>query len=91
MTLLCWVRVLLRNLISHPSYFLSYRRQILMAYLVEWIMDPPEHEWEHDLTTNTIMAMTTMVVRTYIHLGHVREGAAPDVLPFSPEDFLGAF
>ena len=57
-------------------------------------MDPPEHEWEHDLTTNTIVAITTMVVRTYIHLDRVREEAAPDVLPFSPPapgDFLGAF
>ena len=45
-------------------------------------------------TTNTIVATSTMVVKTYIYLGYVHEGAAPDVLPFSPlalEDFLGAF
>ena len=74
MTLPCRVRVLLRNLISHPSYFL-YRHQILMACPVEWIMDPPEHEWELDMTTNMIVATTTTVMRTYIHLGHVHEGA----------------
>ena len=57
-------------------------------------MDPSEHELEHDLTTKTIVAITTMVVRTYIHLDRVREEAAPDVLPFSPPapgDFPGAF
>ena len=76
------------------SFVFPYHHQILMAYPVEWIMDPPEHEWEHDMTTNTIMATTTMVVRTYIHLGRVHEGAAPDVLliaPPAPGDFPGAF
>ena len=64
-----------------------------MAYLVEWIMDPPEHEWEHDMTTNTIVATTTTVVRTYFHLGRVHEGAALDVSPvgpLAPRDFPGA-
>ena len=49
-------------------------------------MDPPEHEWELD--------MTTTVVRTYIHLGHVYEGAAPYVPPVAPpalEDFPRVF
>ena len=63
MTLSCRDQVLLRNLISHPVIFPS-RHQIPMAYPVEWVMDPPEFEWEHDLSTNTIVATTTMVVVT---------------------------
>ena len=55
-----------------------------MAYPVEWVMDPPEFEWEHDQSTNTIVAMTTTVVRMYVHLGHVYEGVALDVPPFLP-------
>ena len=55
-----------------------------MAHPVEWVMDPLEFEWEHDPSTNMIVATTTTVVRTYVHLGHVHEGVAPDVLPFSP-------
>ena len=68
-----------------------------MAHPVEWVMDPPEFKWEHDLSTNTILVMTTTVatvVRTYIHLGHVHEGDIPDVPPFSPPApavFPGAF
>ena len=48
-----------------------------MAYPVEWVMDPPKFEWEHDSFTN-------MIVRTYLHLGQVHEGVAPDVPPFLP-------
>ena len=55
-----------------------------MAHLVEWVMDPLEFEWEHDLSTSTIMAMTTMVVRMYVHLGHDHEGVVPNILPFLP-------
>ena len=65
-----------------------------MAYPVEWVMDSPELEWEYDPSTNTIVATTTTVVRTYVHLGRVHEGVAPDVPPFSPPApavFLGAF
>ena len=65
-----------------------------MAYPVEWVMDPPKFEWEHDSSTNTIVATTTIVVRTYVHLGHVHEGVAPDIPPFSPPTlavFPGAF
>ena len=65
-----------------------------MAHPVEWVMDPPEFEWEHDLSTNTIMAMTTTVVRTYVHLGHVQEGVEPNLLPFlppAPAVFPGAY
>ena len=47
-------------------------------------MDPIEHEWEHDETTNMIAATTTTVVRTYFHLGHVHEEAALAVPPFVP-------
>ena len=75
------------------SFVFPYRHQILMAYPVEWIMDPPEHEWELDMATNTIVATTIKVVRTYIHLGHVHEGAAPDVSSVAPpalRDFVGA-
>ena len=57
-------------------------------------MDPPEFEWEHNPSTNTIVATTTTVVRTYVHLGRVHEGVAPDVPPFSPPGptvFPGAF
>ena len=56
-------------------------------------MDPPEHKWEHDETTNMIMATTTTVVQTYFHLGRVHEEAAPvvpPVVPLAPEDFPGA-
>ena len=67
-----------------------------MAHPVQWVVDPPEFEWEHDLSTNTIVATTTTVVRTYVHLGHVHEGDVPDMPPFSPptpaalpEAFLG--
>ena len=42
-------------------------------------MEPPEYAWFHDASTNTIMAMTTTVVRTYIHLGRIHEVAEPDV------------
>ena len=64
-----------------------------MVYPVEWVMDPLEHECEHDETTNTIVAMTTTVVRTYFHLGCVHEEAAPivpPVVPPAPEDFSKA-
>ena len=57
-------------------------------------MDQPEYEWELDETTNTIMAMTTTVVRTYIHLGCVHKETAPivpPVVPLAPEDFPRAF
>ena len=69
MTLSCQVRVLLRNLISHSVVFFSHR-QILMAHPVEWVMGPPQFEWEHDPSINTIVATTTTVVRTYVHLGY---------------------
>ena len=65
-----------------------------MAHLVEWVMDPLEFEWEHNLSTNTIVAMTTTVLRTYVHLGHVHERDIPDVSLFSPPAptaFLRAF
>ena len=55
-----------------------------MAHLVQWVVDPPEFKWEHDLSTNTIVATTTMVVRTYVHLGHVHERDVSDIPPFSP-------
>ena len=56
-------------------------------------MDPSEYAWEHDENTNTIVAMTTMVVRTYIHLGRIHEEAEPVVPPIvspAPDNFLGA-
>ena len=62
-----------------------------MAYPMEWIMDPPTHEWEHDETTNTIVAMTTTVMRTYFHFGRVHEEAplvVPSIVPLAPEDSL---
>ena len=51
---------------------------------MEWIIDSPEHEWEHDETINAIVATTTMVVRTHFHLGRVHEEATPVVPPIVP-------
>ena len=93
MTLQCRAQVLLRNSIFHLVIFPSYH-QILMAHSVEWVMDSPMFEWEHDPSTNTIVATTSTVVRTYVHLGHVQEGVAPDVPPFfppAPVVFPGAY
>ena len=53
-------------------------------------MDLLEYEWELDKTTNAIVATTTTVVRTYIHLGRVHEEVAP-VIPLASEDFPGVF
>ena len=61
-----------------------------MAHLVEWTTDPPKYAWEHDENTNMIMAMTTMVVWTYIHLGRINEEVELVVLPVAcpaPDDF----
>ena len=44
-------------------------------------MDPPEYAWSYDASTNTIVATTTTVVRTYIHLGCIHEVAEPDIPP----------
>ena len=63
-----------------------------MAHPVEWVIDHPEFEWEHDYTTNTIVATTTTVVRTYVHLGRLHEEDAHDMPPFpppAPAAFLG--
>ena len=46
-------------------------------------MDPPEHAWYYDVSTNIIMATTTTVVRTYFNLGHMHEVAEPDI-PLAP-------
>ena len=47
MTLPCRVRVLLRNLISHPSYF-PHHHQIPMAHSMEWSLEPPHYEQTYD-------------------------------------------
>ena len=52
-----------------------------MEHPVEWIMDPPEYAWSYGGSTKTIMATTTTVVHTYIHLGHIHEVVKPDIPP----------
>ena len=89
-TLSCWVRVLLRNIISHPSCF-PYRHQISIAHPVEWSMDPPQCEWTYDEGAQAIVATTTTLVRTYFYLGRMHEGVESDVPPASidvPEALL---
>ena len=64
-----------------------------MAHPVEWIMDPPEYAWEHYENSNTIVAMTTTVVQTYIHFGCIHKEAELVVLLVvlpAPDNFLRA-
>ena len=42
-----------------------------MAFLVEWIMDPPKYKWYYDADKEAIMATTTAVVHTYFYLGRM--------------------
>ena len=44
-----------------------------MVHPVKWIMDPLEYEWTYDAGAQAIVAMTTIVVRIYCHLGRMHE------------------
>ena len=46
-------------------------------------MDLSGYEWSYDVSTNAIVTMTTTVVHTYFHLGHMHEITEPNV-PLAP-------
>ena len=53
-------------------------------------MDPPNCQWAYDENAQAIVAMTTMVVRTYFYPSQMHEGVEADVPP-TPADVLRAY
>ena len=54
-----------------------------MVFSVEWIIDPPEHEWYYDADEDAITTTTTTVVHTFFHLCRMHRVDKLDV-PLTP-------